>query len=585
MKISRFFVLFTSLFAFLLGICPQFISAQTPLKNPQIAKNLPDPKEVSQDSIKGENSISVTENSNLKPNSEKLLNRIGTQTSQPISLTLNDAIKRALENNNEIEIAKTDVRIAESNLRSLLGIYDFTFTYSPTFSRQSTTGAADSALTNRTATNVLQHNFNIDRPIGFGGGNYSTFYNTRRTAGNLTFTFLTDPNTGQTVPVPVSTNQNTNELGFNYNQPLLRNRSIDNVRRQIKIQRKRISQSDADFRRQTIQIISQVQTAYWDLVFSLRDQQNRVANLNLAKENLRQIEAKIEAGASAPLERAEVETELANREADVLLAAQQIAINENQLKQLILRDRTNPEWTNQIVPTDKPIFSNDPVDLDLAIKDAIENRPELSRLKLEKEVNKIDVSFFKNQTLPQLDLNSGFSLQSVANSRNAPGLPGYLTGGYGQAVQNLFRTDAPNYSVGVTISFPLRNKTAKADLATARIQEERIEAQTRSQEQGIIVEVRNAVQAVETAKQRVLTARRARENAEKQLEGERQLYEAGRSTTFLLFQRENTLTNARNSEIRAETDLNKAYSDLQRATSTTFRANGIELESPMEDNK
>ncbi|HQU84740.1 MAG TPA: TolC family protein [Pyrinomonadaceae bacterium] len=583
MKISRYFVLFTSLFAFLLGICPQFISAQTPLKNPQIAKNLPDPKEVSQDSIKSENSISVTENSNTKPNSEKLLNRIGTVSSQPISLTLNDAIKRALENNNEIEIAKTDVRIAESNLRSLLGIYDFTLTYSPTFSRQSSTGAADSALTNRTATNVLQHNFSIDRPISFGGGNYSTFYNTRRTAGNLTFTFITDPNTGQTVPVPVSTNQNTNELGFNYTQPLLRNRSIDNTRRQIKIQRKRISQSDADFRRQTIQIISQVQTAYWDLVFALRDQQNKVANLNLAKENLRQIEAKIDAGSAAPLERAEVETELANREADVLLAAQQIAINENQLKQLILRDQTNPDWTNQLVPTDKPIFSNDPVDLDLAIKDAIENRPELSRLKLEKEVNKIDVSFFKNQTLPQLDLNSGFSLQSVANSRNAAGLPGYLTGGYGQSVQNLFRTDAPNYSVGVTISIPFRNKTAKADLATARIQEERIEAQTRSQEQGIIVEVRNAVQAVETAKQRVLTARRARENAEKQLEGERQLYEAGKSTTFLLFQRENTLTNARNSEIRAETDLNKAYSDLQRATSTTFRANGIELESPMED--
>ena len=99
----------------------------------------------------------------------------------------------------------------------------------------------------------------------------------------------------------------------------------------------------------------------------------------------------------------------------------------------------------------------------------------------------------------------------------------------------------------------------------------------------MIAEVRNAVQSVETARERVLTARRARENAEIQLNGERKLYEVGRSTTFLLFQRENALTNARNAEIRAETDYNKALADLQRATSTTFRANNITVDSPVDD--
>ena len=99
----------------------------------------------------------------------------------------------------------------------------------------------------------------------------------------------------------------------------------------------------------------------------------------------------------------------------------------------------------------------------------------------------------------------------------------------------------------------------------------------------MIAEVRNAVQALETARQRVLSARKARTNAEIQLEGERKLFEAGRSTTFILFQRENSLANARNAEIRAETDYNKAISDLQRATSTTFQMNNIEIQSPMND--
>jgi outer membrane protein TolC len=107
----------------------------------------------------------------------------------------------------------------------------------------------------------------------------------------------------------------------------------------------------------------------------------------------------------------------------------------------------------------------------------------------------------------------------------------------------------------------------------------------RAQEQVVIVEVRNAVQGLETARQRVLAARRARENAEELLKGERALFDSGRSTTFLLFQRENALTNARNAEIRSETDYNKAIADLQRATSTTFQMNNIQVDSPTENDK
>jgi HAE1 family hydrophobic/amphiphilic exporter-1 len=384
-----------------------------------------------------------------------------------------------------------------------------------------------------------------------------------------------------------------------------------------------------DFRRQTIEIINQVQRSYWDLVFALRDQQNRTSNLNLARENLRQVEARIEAGAAAPLARAEVATELANRESEVLLATQQVSLTENNLKTLLLREPNSPQWSQTYVPTDAPIFNTDPINLEDALKDAADNRPELSRLKLQKEINDIDISFFKNQTKPQIDLNSTFSLNGLArgttngeiivpryagNDREIgqsvnlliarvnelspnnplslinlertdiiPAQSNYLFGGFGRSLGNSFRSDAPNFSVGVTISFPFRNQTAKANLAGARIQEEQIQAQSRQQEQTIIRQVRDAVQAVETSRQRVLTARRARENAEIQLEGERKLFDVGRSTTFLLFQRENALTNARNSEIRAETDYNKAISDLQSATSTTFRVNNIEVDSPMND--
>jgi HAE1 family hydrophobic/amphiphilic exporter-1 len=537
---------------------------------PQIAKNVTPPTE------KTEPTVTESESSTTPAPASSILHRVGTDPSQSKSLSLSEAIQKALENNNNIEIARTDVKLAETQLRSLLGTYDMVFTISPTYNNNvqpqpSTLGGAD--LSGVTRSNSFSVDTNLTKFLRKGGGNYSVFFDNSRNSTSSTFSQLNPT---------FSTN-----LGVSFNQPLWRNRTVDTTRRQIKIQRKRLEQSDADFRRQTIEVISQVQRAYWDLVFALRDQQNKVANLNLSKENLRQVEAKIAAGKSAPLEKAEVSAELANREADVLISAQQVSVAENTLKTLLLKETTDAAWTQAIIPTDQPVFSLTPISLDDAMKDAMDNRPELRRLNLQKEINKIDIDYFKNQTKPQIDLNTSFTLIGLSGaSQNTGGtIPPQFIGGYFQSLGNLFKTDTRTFSVGATISFPLRNERAKADLAGAEVQKNQIEAQARSQEQLIMAEVRNAVQAVETARQRVLAARRGRENAEIQLNGERKLYEVGRSTTFLLFQRENALTNARNAEIRAETDYNKALSDLQKATSTTFRSNNIEIESPMKEPK
>ncbi len=540
------------------------------------------------------------------------LERVGIQTATPIPLSLDDAIRKALAGNNSIEITRDDVRIQETRIRSLLGFYDPVFTVSPTFTVNSTTGSSSTR-----DFNVNANMFNSIRP---GGGNYTVFFNNTRTENAFAQAQVSSGSLGSSGTSAIY----SSSTGIRYTQPLFRNFGIDSTRRNIKIARRLLQQTDADFRRQTIDTIAQVQRTYWDLVFALRDQQNRVANLNLSQENLRQIEARITAGAAAPLARAEVATELANRESDLLLATQQVSITENNLKQLVLRDAMSSEWSQSYVPTDKPVFTLDTVNLDNAIKDAMDNRFELRRLKLANDINAVDIAFFNNQTKPQIDLNTTFSLDGLArggtsqefqtnlftsagdllllngiNTTRAflntatlpplinpsvivPAQPSFLFGGFNRSLANTFRSDAPNYSIGVTISFPFRNRTAKADLAGAQITQNQIATQLRQQEQQVIVEVRNAVQAVETTRQRVLTSRRARENAEKQLDGERQLFDAGKSTTFLLFQRENSLATARNGEIRAETDYNKALADLQKATSTTLELNNIMVETPTE---
>lgn len=586
---------------FIILLLPSIAAAQAEV----VAKNAVDTR-AADEAVVTEKKPAVAAPSSLN---RQLTTRVGVFAADPISLSLDDAIRKALANNNDIEVSRDDVRIQETSVRSIQGAYDPVFSVTPTYNRNSTTG--------NPATSDFIVNSDLRGSIRPGGGNYSVFFNNTRTENAFS---QAQASNGQVVAGTSAIFLASS--GIRYTQPLLRNFSIDGTRRNLKIARRRLEQSDADFRRTTIETIARVQNAYWDLVFALRDQQNRQANLDLSRENLRQVEARIAAGAAAPLAKAEVETELANRESDVLLATQQVSTFENALKQLLLKDAMSAEWTQPYMPTDRPSFSTDPLSLDNALKDAMDNRYELQRLKLARDINKIDVDFFRNQTRPQIDLNTTFSLDGLSRGGastdasvfpqfggndailltglnqvrtinnlplipnpnvTVPGTPEFLAGGFGRSFRNLFRSDAPNYSVGVTISFPFRNRTATANLAGAEITRNQIDTQTRIQEQTVVVEVRNAVQAVETSRQRVLAARRARENAEIQLDGERRLFESGRSTTFLLFQRENALTNARNSEIRAETDYNKAIANLQRATSTTFELNNITVTSPIQN--
>jgi HAE1 family hydrophobic/amphiphilic exporter-1 len=137
-----------------------------------------------------------------------------------------------------------------------------------------------------------------------------------------------------------------------------------------------------------------------------------------------------------------------------------------------------------------------------------------------------------------------------------------FSGGYGTSLGNLF--DFRTYQIGVSFSFPLRNRAAKANLSRALVSGNQIDSRKKQMVQSIISEVRNAVQAVETARQRVEAAQAAVRAAEAQLKGEEQKFAVGLSTNFFVLERQNDLSAAKGNLLRAQTDYNKARADLQR---------------------
>jgi outer membrane protein TolC len=542
---------------------------------------------------------------NTRPDTPIDLKRVGVAQDQVLTLGLEEAIRMALNNNNDIELARDDVKVNEALLRSAEGVYDPVISSTSSFRRNSFRGA-DAWNTFSTDTGFVQL-------IRKGGGSFTPVFSTSRT-GN----YVTGPN-GELQ----QSFFNQSSLGVVFTQPLFRNRKIDNNRRQIRIRKKILQQSDADFRRKTIEKIFQVQQAYWDLYFALSDQKNRVDNLNLSKENLKKIEMQIDDGAEPPLARAEIETELANREIDVFEAERRVAEVENALKQLVLPNMASTEWGRTMIPTEKPDLSPIKMSLAEAMTDAVNNRPELIRLKQQYEISAIEMEYFRNQTKPRIDFNAGVSLDGFAvkapqssgdsalidiNSRNINAdaflldqlnivrndprlglgnisniptvqnsVSGPIFGGTFKSMRNLFSPKAANFSAGVTINFPFKNKIAEAELARVNIERRQVETQTKIQELQVYTEVRNALQSVESAAKKMISARKARENAEIQLQGEKELFDTGRSSRFLLFQRENALVNARNAEIGSQTEYNKALAALQQTTSTTLQANNITI--------
>jgi HAE1 family hydrophobic/amphiphilic exporter-1 len=314
-------------------------------------------------------------------------------------------------------------------------------------------------------------------------------------------------------------------------------------------------------------------------------------------------------GMLAPIDIVAAEAQISTYEQGVFSALEEVSRAENSLKNLIAVNKQAELWSESIVPVDPVELSVPAVALPDALKMAMENRPELQQSNVVREINEIDKKYFKEQTKPAVDLVGNYGINGLAGSISTAGVNPFtqsnlllrqrvdelsaiagleplpvvppqtlspdLIGGFGTSVQNLLSNRFNNFRVGVQISLPLRNRTAEANLGRTLVEGERIATQREQLEQSIQVEVRNSLQAVRSAESRLRAAIATRESNEQQFASEQRKLDAGQSTTFLVLERQTALVTARGLELKAQTDLNKAIADLQRATGNALSVNSI----------
>ena len=518
--------------------------------------------------------------------------RVGVNPSKRATLTLRDAMTAALENNRDIEVERLNVQMNEFDLRAAQGVYDPTLATTLYYDRRSI--PATSIFAADKTDNLIGSATFTQRMPWQGSSLAGVFDNNRATTSN---------------PFNNLNPQYTTNLNFTFTQPLFRNRTVDFARRQIRISKKRLDISDSQFRQRAIEIIAQVQRAYWDLVFARRDQEIKRESVELAETQLEHNERLVEAGTLAKSDIISARVELERRRDEAEAAVDAIQRAENSLKALMARAGDGEIWQSELVPVEQPqIESSASLPLEDALRLAAQNRPEMEQYRLRGELNKIDAEYLCNQTKPQIDFFATYGTVGLAGvqrdtanpftASNAalltrvnqlsalsglPALPAVgfgatpeaLIGGYGQSFHNLLKNEFRSLRFGLNINLPLRNRTAEANLGRSLAEGKQIEAQRQKTEQLIEVEVRNALQAVETAKKRVDAAMNSRANAELQYQSEQRKFDAGQSTNFFVLDRQNALSSARGRELRALTDYTKAVAELQRALSTTLSSNNV----------
>ena len=528
------------------------------------------------------------------------LERVGVNMAEQRPLTLREAIELALQNGKDIEVARTNVRAAEFDLTAARGAYDPRFNTSTFYERSKTpvasflSGGEDGAVT----TSGLGGTMRFEGLAPKGGGNYRFDFSSSRQTTNSLFSALNP--------------QYPTAFSFTYAQPLLRGFGFDAPRRQIEIAKKNLSLTDAQFRQRAIETITGVQRAYWDLVFALRNLQIQRDSTRDARTQLEHNRRLVAEGQLAPIDIVAAEAQVASFEQNVYVALDEVGRAENALKNLIAENRQSDVWRVAIVPTDTVDVQPPAIALEDAMQAALTARPELQQSDVAREINALDERLAREATKPQLDLVGTYGAVGLAGAFDpatsvnpfsasndqlrarinqlslANGLdplpdppqqtiPGTLVGGYPQSLANLGANRFNNFRVGVQLNLPLRNRTAEAQLGRTLVERDRLRVLREQLEQLIQVDVRNALQVTRTAESRLRAAAVQRSATEQQYQSEQRKFDAGQSTFFLVLERQTALANARGLELRAQTELNKAVAELQRATGNSLEANQVQV--------
>ena len=467
------------------------------------------------------------------------------QPGRPVlQLSVDEAVTLALEQNIDLRVERLNPLIQDFSVAEARSVYAPII--STTLAQRNRTYPATNIFVGSESTNSdqsLRNNLGVSQAVPWAGGSYSAIWDgSRATSTNQFFAF--DPLLESNV-------------FLQYNQPLLRNLGIDSARLQISITRVNRDISDIALRATIVQTQRAVRLAYWTLHYAYVSLDVSRQSLELAEESERNSRRRVEVGTVAGIDIVSAESEVARNQEVVIISEAQVGDAEDNLRTLVF-DPDDPDfWSIRIEPSDNPTLRAEPIDVDAAIRTAQNNRIDLDSLDKQIENTDTSIRYYSNQRLPDVGLQLSYALNGAGGTEllRDEGFLGPVTGtqqtSFGSVLGDIFSNNFPTWRVGVTLQYELGNSFAKANLQRSRLERTQADGRRRSLEVRITQEVRAAGRSVITDRQRVEVTRTAQQLTERRLEAEQRQLDLGLSTTFLVFQAQRDLAQARNREALA----------------------------------
>lgn len=488
---------------------------------------------------------------------------------EPLSLSLEECIVKALKNNLQVAVEVYNPEIADASLTRAkeLFIPRFDFSYGAQQTEYPSYWWIQGAETVISKYRDYSVSFVQQIPTG---GNFSLSLSRNRYDTNQAFQLI-NPRFESTAR-------------FDFTQPLLKDFGFKVSRKEIIIARNNLDISQQQLKSVLMDTIYGVQEAYWNLVYAIEDYNVKNQSLELARDLLAKNKKEVEVGKLAPIEILNAEAAVASREADILQAEALIRMYEDSLKNII--NIAEEEGTPlQIIPQDKPTFAKKEVSLEEALEWALDNRPDLGIKKTEIGTRELNLSVAKNQMLPGLNFNLSYWSPGISGDRllylDGNPLTGVIVGKEGgnsiDSLRDALKLLYNNWSVSLTLSLPLSSILTRADYVKAKMELEKSQLELENLEKQTQLEVRNAVRDIETSAKRADAYRVARELAGRRLEAEEKKLDVGLTTNYFVLQFQEELANARTQELKALVDYNLAWNKLEKALGLSLDKRNIKI--------
>jgi len=362
--------------------------------------------------------------------------------------------------------------------------------------------------------------------------------------------------------------------------------------------------SDVAFRLQVTTTVDQIENMYWDLVFAYENVRVQQESLAFAQKTLSDTNKQVQIGSLAPIEVVRAQSTVASDQQNLIQAQNNLQLEQLLMKNALSRTLVDPVLADaEVIPTSSiALPDQEPITpVQDLVNDALGHRPELSESRIDLNNREINNKAIRNAQLPTLDLFAYYGGSGLAGSQNPANLcanqppaeqaEGFCSGfnsvlgstvipttgsvGYSSALNQLVNSTAPDKGVGLTLTIPIRNRSADALQVRALLEYRQAQMREQQIENQIRIEVRNAQFTLQQNRAAVASAQAAVALGRQSLDAEQKKLHLGASTSTLVLQNQSVLATNESNMVSAMAAYEKSRIELDRATGLLLDHAGI----------